>query len=120
MHQALDELAARSGLADASIGRLHLALEEHLANIISHGYEPGQQGTIVVRFALEPSILRVDIEDDGRPFNINDAPEVDTSLPLEKRPLGGLGIHMIRKSVDELEYRRSGSRNMVVLRKRLA
>jgi anti-sigma regulatory factor (Ser/Thr protein kinase) len=44
---------------------------------------------------------------------------VDTSLPLEQKPLGGLGILLIRKSVDELEYRRSGNRNVLVMKNRL-
>jgi anti-sigma regulatory factor (Ser/Thr protein kinase) len=99
---------------------LHVALEEHLANVISHGYAPGETGRIVVRFGLEASFLRIEVEDDGRPFNLKEAPEVDTSLPLDEKPMGGLGIHMIRKSVDELDYQRVGGRNVVVMRKRLA
>jgi len=59
------------------------------------------------------------IEDDAGPFNPLDAPAVDTSLPLEQKPLGGLGILLIRKSVDELEYRRSGNRNVLVMKNRL-
>ena len=116
VHQALDELAARHGLSARSVARLHLALEEHLANIISHGGKSGGTGAITVRFALEPSVLRAEIEDDASPFNPLETPEVDTTLPLEKKPLGGLGIHLIRKSVDELEYRRADNRNVLVMK----
>jgi anti-sigma regulatory factor (Ser/Thr protein kinase) len=98
---------------------MHLALEEHLANIVAHGGDPGPAGTITVRFALEPEALRVEIEDDARPFNPLDAPEVDTALPLEEKPVGGLGILLIRKSVDELEYGRAGNRNVLVMKNRL-
>lgn len=119
-HQALDDLAGRHSLPARSVTRLHVAIEEHLTNIISYGYQPGQKGTINVRFAVEPSNLTVEIEDDGRPFNLAQAPEVDTSLPLDERPLGGLGIHMIRKSVDRLEYRRSNGRNMLTLQARIS
>jgi serine/threonine-protein kinase RsbW/sigma-B regulation protein RsbU (phosphoserine phosphatase) len=45
---------------------------------------------------------------------------VDTALPLEEKPLGGLGVHLIRKSVDELEYQRAGNRNVLVMKNRLA
>ena len=75
---------------------------------------------MTVRFALEPAALRVEIEDDAGPFNPLDAPAVDTALPLEEKPLGGLGVHLIRKSVDELEYQRAGNRNVLVMKNRLA
>jgi anti-sigma regulatory factor (Ser/Thr protein kinase) len=119
VHDALDELAARHRLPARCVTRLHLALEEHLTNIIVHGGSPGPASTITVRFALEPSALRVEIEDKADPFNPLDAPAVDTALPLEEKPLGGLGVHLIRKSVDELEYRRVGNRNVLVMRNRL-
>ena len=119
VHDALDELAARHGLPARCVARLHLALEEHLANIIAHGGYPGPASTITVRFALESAALRVEIEDNADPFNPLDVPLVDTTLPLEQKPLGGLGILLIRKSVDELEYRRSGNRNVLVMKNRL-
>jgi serine/threonine-protein kinase RsbW len=118
-HQALDEMAARHNLPARSVARLHLAIEEHLTNIISHGYESAQTGTISVRLSMESSVLRLEIEDDARPFDLTQAPEVDTSLPMEEKPLGGLGVHLIRKSVDELAYRRADGRNVLTMRKRL-
>ena len=119
VHDALDELAARHRLPARCVARLHLALEEHLANIIAHGGDRGLAGKITVRFTLEPAALRVEIEDDAGPFNPLDAPPVDTSLPLEQKPLGGLGILLIRKSVDELDYRRAGNRNVLLMKNRL-
>lgn len=111
-------MAPRTGLSASSVVHLHLALEEHLTNVISHGYGPGKSGTITVRFSLEPSNLRVEIADDATPFNPLEAPEVDTSLPIEDKPLGGLGVHMIRKCVDGLAYRRLGDRNVLIMQKR--
>lgn len=112
-------MAARHGLAAKDVARMHLALEEHLTNIISHGYKPGQAGTLIVRFALEASGFRIEIEDDGAPFNPIEAPAVDTSLPMKDKPVGGLGVHLIRNNVDELEYRRAGDRNVLVMKKRV-
>ena len=119
VHDALDELAVRHHLPARCVARLHLALEEHLTNIITHGGNPGPAGTITVRFALEPTTLRVEIEDDAGSFNPLEAPAADTALPMEEKPLGGLGIHLIRKNVDELEYRRAGDRNVLVMKNRL-
>jgi anti-sigma regulatory factor (Ser/Thr protein kinase) len=119
VHQALDELALQQNLPARLVNHLHLALEEHLTNIMSYGYDSGEAGTIRVRFTLEPSALRIEVEDNARPFDPTAAPEVNTSLPLEDKPLGGLGLHMIRKSVDQLEYSRAADRNVLTMKKRL-
>ena len=118
-HEALDQFAAQHSLPLPGLARLHVALEEHLTNIISYGYRPGQTGTIQIRFALAGSSLRVEIADDARPYNPLAAPDVDTSVPLEEKPVGGLGVLLIRKSVDNVEYRREGERNVLVLIKSL-
>jgi anti-sigma regulatory factor (Ser/Thr protein kinase) len=119
VHRALDELAARHGMTPRLVTHLHVALEEHLTNIISYGYDPGQPGTIRVRFTLEGSVVRVEVEDDARPFDPVKAPAVDTSLPLDAKPIGGLGLHMIRKSADCLEYLRIDNHNVLTLTKRI-
>jgi anti-sigma regulatory factor (Ser/Thr protein kinase) len=118
-HQALDQFVANHSLRLAGLARLHVAIEEHLTNIISYGYRPGQTGTIQIRLALTDTNLRVEIEDDARPFNPLQAAEIDTSVPLKNKPVGGLGVFLIRKSVDKLEYRRVGERNVLVLVKGL-
>lgn len=97
------------------LARLHVAVEEHLTNIITHGYEPGEVGAILVRFGLEPRGLCVEIEDNARPFNPLEAAQVDLSLPLDKRPIGGLGVHLIRNGVDHLSYLRKGEWNVLVM-----
>ncbi len=118
-HQALDRFAAEHGVPPQWNTPLHLALEEHLTNIVAHGFKPGQAGTIWVRFAKEPTAILIEIEDDAGAFNPTEAPEVNTALPLDAKPLGGLGVHILRKSVDELEYRRTRDRNVLTIRKRL-
>jgi serine/threonine-protein kinase RsbW len=120
VHQALDDLTLQHSLPARSGARLHVALEEHLTNIISHGYRPGGQGTIVVRFSLAPPDLRVQIEDDASAFNPLELPNPDTSLPVEDKPLGGLGVLMIRRSVDELEYSRTGGWNILVMKSQVS
>lgn len=119
-HQALDEFVAKQVLPVRDLPRLHVAIEEHLANIISHGYSPQQSGTIQLRLSVVSSGLRVEIEDDASPFNPLEAPEVDTSVPLEQKPLGGLGVLLIRKSVDKLSYIRKDQRNLLTMIQRLA
>ena len=56
------------------------------------------------------------MEDDGRPFNPLNVPEPDTKQLLEVRPIGGLGIHLVRKLIDELEYRRQNDKNILIMK----
>ena len=118
-HQLLDELAVQVGLSPKSCADLHVALEEHLTNVINYGYSPGESGRIALRLSSSPDALRVEIEDDASPFNPLLAPPVDVSQPLEDRPIGGLGIHMIRQLTDELRYEHRAGRNLLVMVKRV-
>ena len=119
VHEALDKFVCQRGFAKKDFARLHVALEEHLTNIVSYAYRPGQHGTIRVRLKLADGSLLVELADDGRPYNPLAAPEVDTALPLEDKPVGGLGVFLIRKNVDHLEYKRVENQNVLLLEKRL-
>ena len=63
--------------------------------------------------------LRVEVEDDGHPFNPLDRPAPDLSKPVNERPIGGLGIYMMRKALDGMDYRRADGKNILVMIKRL-
>lgn len=95
-----------------------LAIEELATNCIKYGYDhpPGHRIGIRVEFA--DGELRLSVEDDGRPFNPLDRPAPDVTLPAEARPMGGLGLHLLRRLFDRLEYRRVGGRNQLRLVKR--
>ena len=65
-----------------------------------------------MRLSVESGEIRVNVEDDGKPFNPLDAPEADTAKPLEERTVGGLGVHLVRKLMDGLEYQRRDGKNL--------
>jgi anti-sigma regulatory factor (Ser/Thr protein kinase) len=97
-----------------------VALDELLANTIDYG----GAARIVVDVTLHPNRLSVMLIDDGQPFDPfgQDAPPPPlpgTALPLEERKIGGLGIHLVRKMMDDVRYERRADRNVVVLTKRL-
>lgn len=119
LHEALDDYSRKHHLPPRLVSDVQLALEEHLTNILSHGYDPNNPGPVTVRFQLEEDDLRVEVEDQGPPFNPLEHPAVDVNRPIEERPLGGLGIHLMRQLVEELEYRREGTSNVLTLRKRM-
>ena len=60
------------------------------------------------------------VTDDGHPFNPLEAPEPKTDLPIEDRPIGGLGIHLLRELSDGMTYERRNGRNQVTIVKRAA
>jgi serine/threonine-protein kinase RsbW len=118
-----ETLAARSwvaqGARSSSLGaerimELELAVEEALVNVCSYAY-PNRDGEFLVRILTGDKIVTVVIEDDGPPFNPLQSERPDLSVPLEERPIGGLGIHLIRQSASELQYQRKNSRNCLTL-----
>jgi phosphoserine phosphatase RsbU/P len=118
LNQALTELGRRHGLPDKVMHDLNLALEEILTNIITYGYTDNREHEIKVRLSMQPGEIRIDVEDDGQPFNPLEAPEPDTTKPLKERTVGGLGIHLVRKLMDGLEYKRQGDRNLLTMKKK--
>jgi serine/threonine-protein kinase RsbW len=117
-NQTLTKFGRQRGLSDTVLHDLNLALEEILTNIISYGYTDGGEHEIRVRLSVQPGEVKAEVEDDGQPFNPLDVPEPDTAKALEERTIGGLGIHLVRKIVDALEYKRQGERNLLTIKKK--
>ena len=115
----LEQFAAAHHFTDQKLHEVQLALEEHLANILHYGYADGGEHQIQIGIRLTDADLRIQVQDDGRVFNPLEHPSPDLSLPLDQRPIGGLGIHMIRNSLDGLEYRREDGKNILVMIKRI-
>jgi anti-sigma regulatory factor (Ser/Thr protein kinase) len=87
---------------------------------MSYAYEDSRDHDIIVRLEANDADFVIEVEDDGKPFDPTEAPKVDTSLPLDKKPIGGLGIHLIRRAMDEMRYTRQGNRNVLRMIKRLS
>lgn len=119
LSELVDTFGARHDLPPKVLFALNLALEEILINVISHGYRDTTDHQIIVRLALDDGEVRAEVEDDAQPFNPLEAPAPDVSRSLEDRPIGGLGIHLTRKMMDELDYRRQGDKNLLVMRKKV-
>jgi anti-sigma regulatory factor (Ser/Thr protein kinase) len=117
--RALEVFAAEHRLPAKVLQAADLALEEHLTNVLHYAYADAALHEIRVRLSCDERAFLVEVEDDGQAFNPLDAPPVDTYVPLEERPVGGLGIHLMRKFMDTLDYRREGGRNILRMTKRL-
>jgi sigma-B regulation protein RsbU (phosphoserine phosphatase) len=119
VNETLTEFGRQRGLSDVVLNDLKLALGEILTNIISYGYTDGGEHEIRVSLGAEAEAVTVAVEDDGHPFNPLEAPAPDTSRPLEERAIGGMGIHLVRKLMDGLEYQRREGKNLLILKKHL-
>jgi anti-sigma regulatory factor (Ser/Thr protein kinase) len=117
--RALEEFAAANHLPATVRQAADLALEEHLTNIISYAHDDNLPHPIRIQLELVEDQLVVEVRDQGKPFNPLLRPQVDTTVPLEAKPIGGLGIHLMRRFMDKLEYRREGGQNILTMRKRL-
>lgn len=103
------------GLNPDTIFALDLALEEILTNIIKYGYDDLARHELEIRLWVESASVVVEVRDDGHEFNPVVAPEPDTRKPAAERPIGGLGLHLIRKMVGSIEYKRLQGMNIVRL-----
>jgi anti-sigma regulatory factor (Ser/Thr protein kinase) len=98
--------------------QLHVIAEEVVVNVIQHGHCMPVREAIEVEVGLEGSEMEVTVADSGIPFNPLDAPVPDLGAGLAERKVGGLGVHLVRGLMDEVEYERSEGHNHLRLRKR--
>lgn len=119
LQDQLEVFARQHGLGERILHDVQLALEEHLTNILAHGYDDTREHQIRVHIRLNAPDLRVEVADDGRPFNPLEHPAPDLTKPIGERPVGGLGIHMMGKSLDGMTYRRAEGRNILEMIKRI-
>ena len=97
----------------------NLTIEELVTNCIKYGYDDSEEHVIEVELKLSAGELVVTVTDDGHPFNPLELPEPDTSVPMEDRLSGGLGIHLLRRMANRMDYARSDGKNRLTLRKSL-
>jgi anti-sigma regulatory factor (Ser/Thr protein kinase) len=96
-----------------------LAIEELVTNCIKYGYGDAKDHVVDIALCVEGGVLNIEVIDDGRPFNPLEAPAPDLSLPIEQRPIGGLGLHLLRELADDVSYERRDGTNRVRMIKRM-
>ena len=98
---------------------LNLAMEEAVVNVMNYAYPTGTVGNVNITAEANDERLKFVISDSGKPFDPTTKSEVDTTMSAEDRPIGGLGIHLIRQIMDSINYERMGEMNVLTLRKKL-
>lgn len=108
------------GLMPASLlGPINLVLEEALSNVIFYAFDKQGGEEIEIVFLFDEKQLKIVISDGGKAFDPTLEVDPDISLGVEERPVGGLGIYLIRKLMDEVSYSRVEEKNVLSLVKRL-
>ena len=115
----VETIAEESGLSQPLAMSLNLALEEAVTNVIVYAYPEGTDGLVDIEAIIRKDLIRFIISDSGQPFDPTQVEAVDINLPLEERPIGGLGIHLVRSIMDEVSYERVDGKNHLYLIKKL-
>ncbi len=110
--------ARAAGFSDWGVYAMQLAVDEAASNIIEHAYEGREGESIELTCDVDGDRLVVTLLDRGRPFDPSQAPAPDVQAGLSERKVGGLGIYLMRKLVDEVRYQVTPSGNRLTLIKR--
>jgi serine/threonine-protein kinase RsbW len=114
------EIAENAGLDERGVYHCRLAVEEACTNVIEHGYQfSGEDKVIDIVCHADSSQLTIVIMDDGPPYNPLNKTDPDPKTPLWERHEGGWGVAFIKKVMDSVDYSFEGSRNNLILGKRL-
>jgi anti-sigma regulatory factor (Ser/Thr protein kinase) len=100
-------------MPSATLYALELTLEEILVNIVSYAYEDEAVHDIEFKVEVDASMIAMKFIDDGKAFNPLTVQKADTAEPLMERGIGGLGINVVRKMRDMMEYQRKDEKNIL-------
>ena len=96
------------------------AIDELYGNIASYAYgEENGEVTVIIEGDSTPGAVSISFQDEGKPFNPLESREPDITLPARERKIGGLGIFMVKKSMDDVRYEYRDGKNILTIRKTL-
>ena len=114
----VDMVCEEVGMDMAVAIQMNLAMEEAVVNVMTYAYPAGTIGNVNIEAQANDERLQFTIIDSGIPFDPTTKDEVDTTLSAEERPIGGLGIHLVRQLMDSINYERIDGKNVLTLRKK--
>ncbi len=117
LRQLLQAFWAAAALPAALAAEFELALEELFINVVMHARQPGTVPRVQLWLQLDDGAVTMTLEDDGPAFDPLALPAPDVEAGLGERPIGGLGIFLVRQLMDGVSYQRVGSCNRLRLRK---
>ena len=119
LNQFVEEIGEEFSLSPAIVFNLTLVLEEAVVNVINYAYPKEEHESIYLSARLHEGSIVLVLTDTGVEFDPTLAPEADITLSAEERPIGGLGIFLIRQIMNEVRYERIDGKNILTLEKKL-
>jgi len=114
---AVSKISSSINCTKRKFREINLILEELFTNVVCHGFNDDEEHDIDLSLSCDEKSLVIRMEDDGKPFDMTAAAEPDTRCDIEKRYIGGLGIHFVKHFIDDCKYHRKKGKNIVVLKK---
>lgn len=119
LNSFIDEVCEANGFDMSTTIQINLAIEEAVVNVMNYAYPKGTKGDINIEAKSNGDDMKFIIRDTGVPFDPTVKDEVDITLSAEDREIGGLGIHLIRQIMDNINYERSDGHNVLTLTKKI-
>ena len=119
LHQHLNNWGGDIRLSANSILRINICLDELFTNIVSYGFDDDLEHIIIFTLSGDNNLVVINIEDNGIPFNPLEKIDPDFPDNVESANIGGLGIHIIRKLMDNVTYERKQGKNKLAMRKNI-
>ena len=119
LHRHLNNWGGNIGLPADSILRINICLDELFTNIVSYGFDDDSENIIKFTLNCDNNLVIINIEDNGIPFNPLEKIDPDFPDNVENAEIGGLGIHIIKKIMDNVSYERKQGKNKLSMRKNI-
>ena len=115
----IEEVQEATGIDSSLAMGLNLALEEAVTNVMMYAYPKGEHGNANLKAVIKDGAIEFVLWDKGIPFDPTAAPEADTTLGVEERAIGGLGIHLVRNIMDSISYENKNGMNILTMIKNI-
>jgi len=117
LFQNINSFGQVVGLSETSISEINICLDELFTNIVLYGFEDDLEHIIMFNISFHGNALIVNITDDGIPFNPLEKKDSELAPDISKAKIGGLGIHIVKKLMDDIFYERKQGKNRLTLKK---
>lgn len=118
LYDFLEQQASNCGFDAALLMQIKLAMDEAVTNVIQYAY-PGSEGDICIDMGCDNGQLKIVITDNGIQFNPLEKQEPDITLSLDERPIGGLGVFLVKQLMTDVRYDRSEGKNILTMTKEI-
>ena len=115
----VDEIGESAVIELGTTMKMKLAIEGAGVNVMNYAYPSGTKGEVRIEASVHEDYVEFVISDDGKPFNPTEVKDADTTLSVEERNIGGLGIFLVKHYMDKVKYKYVDGQNVLTLRKNL-